>query len=568
MRGVSVSLNHLLSLFLILGLPQPSQPLPVASGLSASSPLASLSPLCLFSVAPRRRRREMNGALPRPSVSCVCEGVPQLPALAASTHRQADAEKGGRAQRREREERSSWCCGIQGPAWSAGDGERLWRERQTRRQLQRRREKRGFPLLPRPWRRSVSALAEQPGAETVRWPASSGDFTRRDGTAFLASVGTPCPRRPSVLGPLSTGRTCLRRAAFSSFPLRSLSISSRADASSSPQDAPPHRPSPSSVSALVPHSLCRSSLRLSSVRRGALHHCGCPEVFSSCSPSSPAPRRPPDPPFPSRPRPHLPSRSLSLLSSLSSFPSSFVPSLSSPSSSSSASRSVSSATFFAPSTTFSFFFFPSSPSFASSLVSSSSPFSSSRLNATHQDLPALAPPGGDPPADLSSSSPGFLSVEVDNFEPSPAYLPPRLPVPMHTFRPHPARQPGAAASLLPPIAPGVSPAPRLARAEARYQRLSPIKTRRVLAEIKGMSIGRALAHLATSPRRPAFQVFKTIQSALANAIHAFGAETLQPRIKSITANNGPVMKRPFFRARGKMDILRRPTTHIRVILEV
>ncbi|CBZ55258.1 putative 50S ribosomal protein L22 [Neospora caninum Liverpool] len=231
-------------------------------------------------------------------------------------------------------------------------------------------------------------------------------------------------------------------------------------------------------------------------------------------------------------------------------------------------RSVSSATFFAPSTTFSFFFFPSSPSFASSLVSSSSPFSSSRLNATHQDLPALAPPGGDPPADLSSSSPGFLSVEVDNFEPSPAYLPPRLPVPMHTFRPHPARQPGAAASLLPPIAPGVSPAPRLARAEARYQRLSPIKTRRVLAEIKGMSIGRALAHLATSPRRPAFQVFKTIQSALANAIHAFGAETLQPRIKSITANNGPVMKRPFFRARGKMDILRRPTTHIRVILEV
>ncbi|PFH34300.1 ribosomal protein RPL22 [Besnoitia besnoiti] len=205
----------------------------------------------------------------------------------------------------------------------------------------------------------------------------------------------------------------------------------------------------------------------------------------------------------------------------------------------------------------------------SSRASSSASFSFSRLQATHNDLPALAPPDEASAAGSArasdSEAPAVLAVELDSFEAAPPYVAPRLPLPMHTFWPHPSAPAVPAASLLPPRA---ATPPRLARAEARYQRLSPIKTRRVLAEIRGMSLGQALAHLATSPRRPAFQVFKTIQSALANAIHAFGETTLQPRIHSITANNGPVFKRPMLRARGRMDVLRRPTTHIRVILEV
>lgn len=201
------------------------------------------------------------------------------------------------------------------------------------------------------------------------------------------------------------------------------------------------------------------------------------------------------------------------------------------------------------------------------------PFSSS-LSATHGDLPWEPPLPADDEEESSSSSssssspPYYLSVPIDDVEAPPSYYPRRLPLPMHTFHPPPSSSLPPSASCLPSTTPPSPSSRRYARAEARYQRLSPIKTRRVLHEIRGMSLGAALAHLATSPRRPAYQVFKTIQSALANAIHMYGETTLQPRIKELTANNGPVLKRPFFRARGKMDIRRRPTTHIRVVLEV
>lgn len=102
---------------------------------------------------------------------------------------------------------------------------------------------------------------------------------------------------------------------------------------------------------------------------------------------------------------------------------------------------------------------------------------------------------------------------------------------------------------------------------ARYLRLSPIKTRRVLQELRGKTLAGALAHLAASPRRPALHIFKAIESAVANAAHLHGSEKLKPQLISITANNGPVMKRPFFRARGRVNIWRRPTTHIKVIIK-
>lgn len=102
---------------------------------------------------------------------------------------------------------------------------------------------------------------------------------------------------------------------------------------------------------------------------------------------------------------------------------------------------------------------------------------------------------------------------------------------------------------------------------ARYLRLSPIKTRRVLQELRGKTLAGALAHLAASPRRPALPIFKAIESAIANAAHLHGNEKLRPQLVSITANNGPVMKRPFFKARGRVNIWRRPTTHIKVIIK-
>ena len=109
--------------------------------------------------------------------------------------------------------------------------------------------------------------------------------------------------------------------------------------------------------------------------------------------------------------------------------------------------------------------------------------------------------------------------------------------------------------------------PPYVECNARYLRLSPIKTRRVIQELRGKSLAGALAHLATSPRRPAFAVFRAIESAIANAVNLHGDQKIKPQLVSVTATNGPVMKRPFFKARGRMNIWRRPTTHIKVIIK-
>ncbi|CDJ52891.1 50S ribosomal protein L22, putative [Eimeria brunetti] len=121
---------------------------------------------------------------------------------------------------------------------------------------------------------------------------------------------------------------------------------------------------------------------------------------------------------------------------------------------------------------------------------------------------------------------------------------------------------GAAAAFVAPRLP-----PQYVESNARYLRLSPIKTRRVIQEIRGKSLAAALAHLAASPRRPAFAVFRAIESALANAIQLHADKQIQPQLVSVTATNGPVFKRPFFKARGRMDIWRRPTTHVKVIIK-
>ncbi|CEL98575.1 unnamed protein product [Vitrella brassicaformis CCMP3155] len=109
---------------------------------------------------------------------------------------------------------------------------------------------------------------------------------------------------------------------------------------------------------------------------------------------------------------------------------------------------------------------------------------------------------------------------------------------------------------------------RLVTAEARFLRLSTIKTLRTLSEIKGKPLLEALAILEWSPRKPAKQVYKCIKSALANARQKYGANSVKPRIFTVLANRGPYRKRVHFQSRGRASVYRRPTTHIKVVLEV
>jgi large subunit ribosomal protein L22 len=62
-------------------------------------------------------------------------------------------------------------------------------------------------------------------------------------------------------------------------------------------------------------------------------------------------------------------------------------------------------------------------------------------------------------------------------------------------------------------------------------------------------------------------VARTIKSASANAEHNFDLDPEILVVKRIFADQGPVLKRSMPRARGMANKIRKPTTHITVIVD-
>lgn len=105
-----------------------------------------------------------------------------------------------------------------------------------------------------------------------------------------------------------------------------------------------------------------------------------------------------------------------------------------------------------------------------------------------------------------------------------------------------------------------------AKAVTRYVRISPLKVRLVMDVVRGMNVDRALATLRYMPQKAAREVARTIKSAAANAEHNFDMDHESLYIKTIYADQGPVLKRIMPRARGMANRIRKPTTHITVVV--
>ncbi len=106
-----------------------------------------------------------------------------------------------------------------------------------------------------------------------------------------------------------------------------------------------------------------------------------------------------------------------------------------------------------------------------------------------------------------------------------------------------------------------------ARAVKRHVRISPYKVRRIIDLVRGKPVDEALAILKYMPHKAAREVTYIIKSAVANAEHNYDMETDGLVIKTIYANEGPRFKRYLPRARGRVDLMRKPTTHITVIVD-
>lgn len=105
-----------------------------------------------------------------------------------------------------------------------------------------------------------------------------------------------------------------------------------------------------------------------------------------------------------------------------------------------------------------------------------------------------------------------------------------------------------------------------ARAKLSFARLSPRKTRLVVDMVRGKGIQDALTILRFSPQPSAKLVSKLLQSAVANAEQKGASDVDRLFVKTIYVDGGPVLKRFTPRAQGRASKIRKPTSHITVIL--
>ncbi len=103
-------------------------------------------------------------------------------------------------------------------------------------------------------------------------------------------------------------------------------------------------------------------------------------------------------------------------------------------------------------------------------------------------------------------------------------------------------------------------------AVARFLRVTPQKTRRVVDLVRGRPVDEALALLRFAPQAAAEPVLKTVESALANAE---GVEDLHRHdlvISTARVDEGPTLKRFRPRAQGRAYRIRKRTSHLTIVV--
>lgn len=104
-----------------------------------------------------------------------------------------------------------------------------------------------------------------------------------------------------------------------------------------------------------------------------------------------------------------------------------------------------------------------------------------------------------------------------------------------------------------------------AKAIAKYQRVSPRKTRIVARNVQGLKVEDALNILRFTHNKPAGILYQVVSSAVANA-DQFGGDVDDLVVKEVMVNEGPAWKRFMPRAQGRATKIRKRTSHITVIL--
>jgi large subunit ribosomal protein L22 len=106
------------------------------------------------------------------------------------------------------------------------------------------------------------------------------------------------------------------------------------------------------------------------------------------------------------------------------------------------------------------------------------------------------------------------------------------------------------------------------RAVTKFLLASPYKVRPVADLIRRKPYPEAISVLENLPHKGARLIHKTVKSAASNALNA-NKQLVEDMlyVKEVFINEGPRMRRVWFRARGRADMLLKRMCHITVVID-
>ena len=104
----------------------------------------------------------------------------------------------------------------------------------------------------------------------------------------------------------------------------------------------------------------------------------------------------------------------------------------------------------------------------------------------------------------------------------------------------------------------------VAKAYAKYLRISPRKVKIVLDLIRGKDVATAAAILMQTPKAASEPVLKLLKSAAANAENNHQMDPEKLYVSQVFACPGPIIKRMMPRAQGRAYRINKRTSHITI----
>lgn len=105
-----------------------------------------------------------------------------------------------------------------------------------------------------------------------------------------------------------------------------------------------------------------------------------------------------------------------------------------------------------------------------------------------------------------------------------------------------------------------------AKAVRKHVRMSPQKVNVVLKLIRNKSVAQAKAILKATPRAAAYEILKTLDSAVANAENNYQMNKDNLYVSSCIVGPGPTMKRIQPRSHGTAFPILKRSSHITVVV--